>query len=350
MDPITFKETVKINWEVNTRDVSAVISMVLLSKAPGPDRLSNKLLKACNEEERLSEALLPIIQAGFKLSYFPRCFREATVVVLRKPNKTLKDQKLPGAYRPISLLSALGKIIEILIVMRLTAAIEENGILPRMQMGFRHGRSTEVAIRLVTDVVHTTWAYNAIASLLQLDLTGAFDRVDWIWLMHTFRELGYEWRLIRWLQSYFEDRTARLHFDGVTSEPYRITQGTPQGSPLSPILFIIFISTLYQRLEEIPNLITVGFADDTNLLAYARDTKTACETLERGYKVCEEWAKERGMEFNPSKSELIYFTRTRRMRTDILNILGEGNPGLVPVESARFLGVWLDRKLSFTKY
>ena len=83
----------------------------------------------------------------------------------------------------------------------------------------------------------------------------------------------------------------------------------------------------------------MGFADDTNLLAYARDTKTACETLERGYKVCKEWVKERGMEFNPSKSELIYFTRIRRMRTDILNILEKGNPGLVPVESARFLSV-----------
>ena len=54
------------------------------------------------------------------------------MVVLRKPNKTLKDQKLPGAYRPISLLSALGKIIEILIAMRLIAATEENGILPCM--------------------------------------------------------------------------------------------------------------------------------------------------------------------------------------------------------------------------
>ena len=61
MDLITFKETVKINWEVDTRDVSVVISMVLLNKVLGPDRLSNKLLKACNEEERLSEVLLPII-------------------------------------------------------------------------------------------------------------------------------------------------------------------------------------------------------------------------------------------------------------------------------------------------
>jgi len=68
----------------------------------------------------------------------------------------LEDQKLPGAYRPISLLSTLGKIIKILIAMRLIAATKENGILPRMQIGFRYKRSTEVAIRLVIDIVYTT--------------------------------------------------------------------------------------------------------------------------------------------------------------------------------------------------
>ena len=87
-----------------------------------------------------------------------------------------------------------------------------------------------------------------------------------------------------------------------------------------------------------------------NLLVYVHDTKTVYETLERGYKVCEEWVKERGMEFNLLKSEFIYFTRMRQMRIDILNILEKGNPGLVLVESACFLGVWLDWKLSFTKY
>ena len=56
-----FKEIIKINWEVDTRDISAIILIVLLNKALELDRLFNKLLKACNEEERLSEALLPII-------------------------------------------------------------------------------------------------------------------------------------------------------------------------------------------------------------------------------------------------------------------------------------------------
>jgi len=52
-----------------------------------------------------------------------------------------------------------------------------------------------------------------------------------------------------------------------------------------------------------------------------------------------EWVKERGMEFNLLKSKLIYFTRIRQMRINILNILGKGNPGLVPVENAYFLSV-----------
>jgi len=112
--------------------------------------------------------------------YFPWYFREATVVVLRKPNKMLKNQKLPGAYRPISLLNILGKIIEILIAMQLTTVTKKNEILPYMQIGFRYGRSTKVAIRLVINIVYTTWAYNVIASLLQLNLTGAFNWVDWI--------------------------------------------------------------------------------------------------------------------------------------------------------------------------
>ncbi|GAB1319515.1 hypothetical protein MFIFM68171_09725 [Madurella fahalii] len=56
------------------------------------------------------------------------------------------------------------------------------------------------------------------------------------------------------------------------------------------------------------------------------------------------------MEFEPAKSELIHFTRARRPRSEVVRILGEGNPGLAPVESARFLGVWLDRKLSFKEH
>ena len=82
-------------------------------------------------------------------------------------------------------------------------------------------------------------------------------------------------------------------------------------------------------------------------MAIAKTTSIACRALERGYKVCDDWAARRGMKFNPDKSELIHFTRARRPRTERVAILGEGSPGLAPVDSARFLGVYLDRKLTF---
>jgi hypothetical protein len=168
--------------------------------------------------------------------------------------------------------------------------------------------------------------------------------------MHTLRELGFERKLVLWLKSYFEDRKVELRFDGVTTATRTLTQGTPQGSPLSPVLFILYITTLYRRLEAVPHLVTVGFADDTNLLAIARDTPQVCKILEEGFAVCDKWAAERGMSFNPKKSELLHFTRTRRPRTETVAILGEGQPGLEPKEAARFLRVTLDRKLSYKNH
>ena len=196
-----------------------------------------------------------------------------------------------------------------------------------------------MVIRLVIDIIYITQAYNAITFLLQFDLTGAFNQVDWIQLIYIFRELGYKQQLIRQLQSYFKDKTARLYFNKVILEPYRITQSILQSSPLSPILFIIFISTLYQYLKEIPNLIIIGFINNINLLTYIYNIKTVYETLEKGYKVYKEWVKKRGMEFNLSKSKLIYFTRIRRIYTNILNILRKGNLNLVLVKSTCFLNV-----------
>jgi phage I-like protein len=71
----------------------------------------------------------------------------------------------------------MGKILEAIIARRLTTAAEAYGLLPEGQFGNRKGRSTEVAAKFVTAAVETTWASGGKASLLQLDLKGAFDTV-----------------------------------------------------------------------------------------------------------------------------------------------------------------------------
>ena len=131
-----------------------------------------------------------ISEDSFRLKYFPQCFRSAQVVVLRKPGKMLQQQRQAGAWRPISLLSYIGKIIEALIGDRIADKAEAMGLLPEGQMGNRRQRSTELAIRVVTETVHTAWKLGRSTSLLQLDLKGAFDTVNHDLLLDTLRSKG----------------------------------------------------------------------------------------------------------------------------------------------------------------
>lgn len=139
-------------------------------------------------------------------------------------------------------------------------------------MGNRKERSIELAIRMVVDTTRTAWHYNATATMLQLDFTGAFDRVNYRRLLHSLWAAGIPRWMLEWLQSYLAERTVRLRFDEETSADFPVYAGVPQGSPLSLILFILYLSSLNRTMaRDHPLLLTVGFADDTNLIAYGKD-------------------------------------------------------------------------------
>lgn len=137
-----------------------------------------------------------------------------------------------------------------------------------------------------------------------------------------------------------------------------IRAGVPQGSPLSPILFILYIASLYKLLwQRHPQISLVGFADDTNLLAFGRDPAVNARQLEAAWKTCLEWASTRGMAFAPEKSELIHFNKGYKQWEQPLQLAAQGAGAAGATEavattvsqvgSARFLGVWLDWKLNW---
>jgi hypothetical protein len=182
-------------------------------------------------------------------------------------------------------------------------------------MGNRPERSTDLAIKLVVDATHIAWRHKAVASLLQLDIKGAFDTVNHTRLLHTLQLQGFPLWIVRWVCSFLDGRTASLYFDGEATPPHHITAGVPQGSPLSPILFLLYTASLYTQLHDQAGLIAVGFADDLNLLAFGKDTQETRRHLEGAWQVCRQWARTRGMEFAPEKSELVHLTRARAAPT-----------------------------------
>ncbi len=120
-------------------------------KAPGVDGMPNRFLRLIAGE--LITKFRHLFQACVKLGYHPREFKKANTIVLRKPKKD--DYSEPKSYRPIALLSTLGKALETVVAKRLSDCAENNNLLPPEQMGARRKRSTETALETIVDAVHT---------------------------------------------------------------------------------------------------------------------------------------------------------------------------------------------------
>src|SRR2546421_5338690 len=115
-----------------------------------------------------------------------------------------------------------------------------------MQMGARSGRSTLTALSLLTSTIHSVWRKDPghIVSMLSLDLSGAFDKVSHERLLQRLQEKGSPAWLCQVIHSFLMGRQTQISFDGYKSNPIPIHTGIPQGSRLSPILFLIFASGL----------------------------------------------------------------------------------------------------------
>jgi hypothetical protein len=210
-------------------------------------------------------------------------------------------------------LSTIGKAIETLIAKRIGKAADENHLHPDTQMGARAGRSTEMALELLTRQIHTIWSSKwHVATLLLVDISGAFDIVNPIRLLDILRKKRFPYWIVRWVQAFITTWNTTLVIQGHETPPFQVEVGVPQGSPLSPILFLLYIAELHE-IYNCPRegLLGIGFSDDTNLLAYSKSIEANCRNLEYVHEKLLQWAQKHRMKFAPRKYELIHFTRSK---------------------------------------
>ena len=287
-----------------------------------------------------------MINQCWKLSHCPERFRRARTVVTKKPGK--ETYKQAGSWRPIALLNTVGKLMENVLAERVRTFAEDNGLLPDAQMGARKGRSTDSALELLVETVSTVWATGQnVASVLSLDISGAYDCVIRLRMLKVLKDAGFADWIIGWVDSFLRSRFTTLMVNGKKSGWIRTEAGVPQGSSLSVILFLLYNAELFKICEDQRlRTLGIGFVDDATIMAYGPSTEGNCRALEKIHDKLLIWARKFGMKFAPQKYELVHFARRTRAfnMSETVHITEDG---ISASPAMRVLGIQVDKKLKW---
>jgi hypothetical protein len=149
---------------ITKNKIKDIIKSTKFWKASEKNNIPTKLLKACGK--LLHKTLIALVTSSFNAAYFPRRFKIAKITVLPKPNKIIAQKATPGAWRPISLLNTIGKIVKAAFARRITDVAKIKHLLPNGQMNNRRERSTNLAIRMIIKAATKARKSGEIALLL----------------------------------------------------------------------------------------------------------------------------------------------------------------------------------------
>ena len=298
-------------------------------KSMGADDLSPRLLKQIQKE--ISIPIQHIWRESLDKGMVPRDWKTANVTPIHKKGA----RSSASNYRPVSLTSQLGKLLETIIRDAIVAHLENNGLLHDSQHGFRRGRSCLSNIISFLDRATSLIDNGESGDIVYLDFAKAFDKVPIERLLKKVESHGITGKLLRWIGEWLRGREQRVCIRGVSSGWRKVTSGVPQGSVLGPVLFLIYINDLD---TDILSWI-FKFADDTKLLSRVMNTVER-DRLQADLDRLGEWSDRWQMRFNTEKCKVMHVGRVNMNYSYRM----EGRE-LEVVEEERDLGILVSNNL-----
>lgn len=330
------------------REIQKAIKNLSPNKAPGKDAIPNKILQRASQHSQFIPLLTIIFNRSLKEGICHEHFKEAVTVVLRKDHQG--TYTVPKAYRPIALLNTLGKAMESVLAKRISYLAQEYHLLPKTHIGGRKITSTEHGIHLTLEKIHNAWVSNQpIVSMLFLDVSGAFDNVSHSRLIHNLRKRGLPMVLINWIKDFLTDRKTSIKLPKYHFPEFKVETGIPQGSPLSPILYLFYNADLIERCNSLELKSTASdWIDDVNIMVTGKSAKANCRTLAKVHDIAMQWASTHASVFNVKKYKLMHFTNNlKKHPTAVTAPLKLGDHQIDPSQSCKLLGLFLDPTLSW---
>jgi retron-type reverse transcriptase len=272
---------------------------------------------------------------SLKQGHYPSQWKDAYVVPIYKGgNKLVVDN-----YRPITVLNAFARIFESIVAEHLGFNLKQQ--IHVNQHGFMEGRSTATNLCHTTDLIQGSILKRNQCDIIYFDLSKAFDSINHHILLYKLRTIGLSPRYANWFESYLDSRKFRVKLNGVVSSPAIIRNGIPQGSPLGPLLFNIYVNDLCTTIQYATPIL---YADDLKLIGRVNNYDENVK-MQNDIENVQKWCKVNQMKINTKKTILVTYNRKTNYYVSNYTILGNV---ITKVQSTKDLGVIFDTQLRFT--
>ena len=321
-------------------EINNLISQLPNKNSCGHDEITNVLLKKLGPY--ILEPLSLIFNMSLETGKYPDSMKLADVIPLFKGG----NQHLLNNYRPISLLPTISKLLEKIMYSRIYEFLDGNNVFFTSQYGFRKKHSCEHAITELIGEICKGLENGKHTISLFIDLSKAFDTISHNILFNKLERYGIRGKALDWFKCYLTNRKMRAKCnvssssDTLLSPQHQLDIGTPQGSVLGPLLFLIFCNDLYLNLELCYGIL---FADDTTVYKSHTNLKYLEWCLKHDMKILIDWFKANHLSLNSNKTVgMLFSTKNQIMEKIMIE-----NFEIKMVDTTKFLGIWIDRKLTW---
>lgn len=305
--------------------------------APGPDRITYKHFQWLSLSTKSLICLL--FSASITSGTVPSCLKETHVHMIAKPNK---DPKNPQSYRPISLTNCLSKMCETAIKNRVMQHCEDIDLFGETQSAYRQGRQSTDNLLQLTQYTSEAFQWRQMVGAVFLDVEKAFDAVWRLCLKHKLSTIELSSNYIKWILDFLSNRRVSVRVNEELSNPFTPEAGVPQGSVISPVLFLIYVAK-----PPALNVQVSQFADDFAVYYRSKSPKLIEKNLQAALNSLSEWCQLNRIRLNASKTKAILFhhpTRSQHAKGLTINLNGQT---LENVTSVKFLGLLLSNTLNW---
>ena len=325
------------------QEIDLLIRKLPNKASSGYNNINNLMLKELRNE--ICHPLSLIFNKSLASGEFPEAMKFSDTVPLYK-NKSKHER---SNYRPISLLLTLSKLLEKIMYVRTYNFLTHTEQINKTQYGFRKHHSCEHAVEELISNVLKNKDQGRHTLVIYLDLSKAFDSLPHEILFDKLYRYGIRGNCLEWFKSYLKNRQLRVKCKTATSNEtvfsnhYEVNFGTPQGSNLGPLLFLIFVNDLSNQLELCN---TILFADDTTLYKGHTNLRYLYWCMNRDLAILNDWFHANKLTLNISKTVYMLFTNGK-VKPDKEHEIQISNEKVNRVQNMKFLGVRIDDNLNW---